>query len=94
MPFVKGNPGGPGRPRRPVEEKRLKELRKVVTSAEWLEILGVVLRLAKRGEKWAIEFLASYLIGKPAQSIDLSTPSEIRLKVVYDEPDHNDTPTA
>lgn len=83
MPFQKGNKLSPGRPRRSIEEKRLKELRRKVTTAEWNEIIDKVIALAKRGEKWAVEFLAGYLIGKPAQTVDVGFDNKLEIVVTH-----------
>lgn len=74
--FIKGQTGNPkGRPRRAIEERYLRRLRRAVNSEEWDAILEKVKSEAKKGEKWAVEFLAHYLIGKPTEYVNADVTS-------------------
>ena len=79
--FIKGNKASPGRKPKAVEEKYLKILLRSVSQNKWRAIISKVVLLAERGEGWAVEFLADRIIGKPAQSLDITTKGE-SIKVV------------
>ena len=74
--FIKGNKASPGRKPRAVEEKYLEILVKSVPQKKWRAIIAKVTVLAERGERWAVEFLADRIIGKPKQSVDVTTDGE------------------
>lgn len=72
--FVPGNGGGPGRPKRIVEEKYLKKLSSRVTIGDWQDIVDKAIEQAKDGDRWARDFLAGYLLGRPVQRSEVSGP--------------------
>jgi hypothetical protein len=69
--FVEGNPGGPGRPRRAVEREYLAAISDAVPLNLWRGIVLNVVGCAEDGERWAIEWLAKYLLGEP-QGVSLT----------------------
>jgi len=64
--FAEGNPGGPGRPPRPIEREYLAVLSDAVPLARWRKIVDQVADFAEKGERWAVEWIAKYLLGEPA----------------------------
>lgn len=64
--FAKGNPGGPGNPfARRVAELR-KEMLASITDRDIREIIGALLKSAKRGDLGAAKLVLSYCIGQPS----------------------------
>ena len=82
--FKQGNPGGPGRPSRASEEKYLKAVVRAMPQKDWKTILEKVKALAMRGERWAVEFYADRIMGKPAQAIDVTSNGESIKTVGFD----------
>jgi hypothetical protein len=72
--FRKGNPGG-GRRRVVDEERYLSVLRRTVTESDWAAIVKKAIDQAKRGDSTARAFLASYLIGKPTEYVNVDATS-------------------
>lgn len=68
--FAEGNGGGPGRSPKKREERFLEITRSKVTFKDWGEIIEKAVEQAKRGNPIARKFLADYLIGPPAQTIN------------------------
>jgi hypothetical protein len=64
--FLPGHPGGPGRPRRAVEADYLAMLSETVPLDRWRAIVGRAVEDAEKGDAKAREWLAAYLVGKPA----------------------------
>jgi len=83
--FKKGNPGGPGRPKRSAEEKYLQAVVRSMPQKDWKEILEKVKTLAMRGERWAVEFYADRLMGKPAQPVNAEHSGEVTIRIVRDD---------
>ncbi len=72
--FLPGVPGSsPGRPRRAVEEKYHEILVGKVSEADWQAIIERAVTEAKAGDRDARNFLANYLLGKPRESLDLTS---------------------
>ena len=69
--FTDGNPGGPGRPRRAVEREYLAAMSDAVPPDLWQKIVLRAVGCAEVGERWAIEWLAKYLLGEP-QGVSLT----------------------
>lgn len=83
MTFKPGQSGNPaGRKPRPVEEKYLKAVIKSMPANDWALVLEQVKRLALRGERWAVEFYADRLIGKPTNPIEVTGEIEFGVKPV------------
>lgn len=64
--FEPGNSGGPGRPKRAVEKEYLAVISETCSVEEWRAIVELAVKQAKNGQEKAREWLASYLVGKPA----------------------------
>jgi hypothetical protein len=43
---------------------------------DWKVVLEKVKQLAMRGERWAVEFYADRLMGKPKQAVDVTSGGE------------------
>lgn len=95
MPFKPGQSGNPkGRSKRPVEEAYLKAVVKSMPKARWSKVLDRVGLLAERGERWAVEFYADRIMGKPVQPVNTDHSGEITFNVNYaDELSDNPTET-
>lgn len=74
QPGQSGNPSG--RKPRAHEERFLKVLVKVMPAKRWAIVMEKVALLAERGEKWAVEYYANYMMGKPRESVDITTDGE------------------
>jgi hypothetical protein len=77
--FLPGNKFAKGRPPKKYEIELYESFNKVVTKEDWEEIIRIAVKQAKRGDKWARDFLADRVLGKPMQSIDIHA--------IADEPD-------
>ena len=64
--FVKGNPGGPGRKPRATEAAYLATLAEVCDEEVWRGICARAVQDALNGDRAAREWVAGYLLGKPA----------------------------
>ena len=64
--FLPGHPGGPGRPRRAVEADYLAALSDAVPPEAWKRIVARAVEDGEKGDAKARDWLAAYLIGKPA----------------------------
>jgi len=85
MTFVKGQSGNPkGRNSRPVEEKYLKQVVRTMPQKDWKQVLEKVKALALRGERWAVEFYADRILGKPTQAMDVTSNGETIHAVGFD----------
>lgn len=69
--FAPGNPGGPGRPSKAREAAYLAVIREVATLDDFAKVVVTALLNAQKGDGQARDWLSSYLIGKPAQAIDI-----------------------
>lgn len=95
-----GNKGG--RPRRAVEERYLSGLTEAISDSEWNRIIRKAVSQALQGDRYAREWLANYLIGRPTQyeniQVDQTDPladllSDIQAALAggdRDEPDEPD----
>ena len=81
--FAKGNPGSPGRKPRAVEEAYLKAIVRAMPQKDWRVVLEKVKQLAMRGERWAVEFYADRLMGKPVQAVTAEHSGDVRFVVEY-----------
>ncbi len=63
--FAPGNPGGPGRPRRETERDYIRALAEAVSVDTWKAIVETAVRDAGQGDRYAREWLSSYLMGRP-----------------------------
>ena len=87
MPFIKGQSGNPkGRNPRPAEEAYLKAVVKAMPKTRWASVLNRVATLAERGERWAVEFYADRIMGKPIQQVEASHTGEQKIIVEYVNP--------
>lgn len=82
--FTPGNPGGPGRPNRKTERAYLERLTKKLTMSKWNQICDKAIAQAIEGDKYAREWIANYLIGKPAQILELQTSDTALLARLID----------
>ena len=81
MPFKKGQSGNPGG--RPAHQtKYLNSLVRLVKVADWKAIVTKAITQAKNGDKTARQWLAEYVIGKPAQALDITTGGD-KLTIEY-----------
>lgn len=70
--FVKGHSGNPRG--RPIDQyKYLRKMGAAVSAREWREIIRKAVEQAKRGDPRAREWLAHYLMGKPLQTVDITS---------------------
>lgn len=74
--FTKGHPGGPGRPKREVEQAYLNTTIGAVSEKEWHAIVKAMVKEAKTGNVQAATWLGNYLMGKPQESIDVTSNGE------------------
>lgn len=81
--FIKGNKASPGRKPKPIEEKYLQILIRSVPQNKWRAIIAKVVVLAERGERWAVEFLADRIIGKPVQPVNAEHSGDVTFVVQY-----------
>jgi len=70
--FTKGNPGGPGNRHATMARKYKAEIYRCISPADLAKQAHKVKRIAESGERWAIELCWSYLLGKPAQAVNIS----------------------
>ena len=89
--FLPGAPGGPGRPPAAKEERYYQLTREAVTENDWLAIVTTTIERAKKGDRWAREWLGNYLLGRPVQRVDASIVDQ-SLQILYvndwrDDPD-------
>jgi len=85
MTFKPGQSGNPaGRKPRPIEEKYLKAVAKSMPAKDWALVLEQVKRLALRGERWAVEFYADRLMGKPVNTTQITGENGDLLKVIFE----------
>lgn len=74
--FIKGHEPykqSPGRPKRKTEEKYLRAFRRTVKAKDLREILRVVMARARSGDASAARLILEYAMGKPAQSVDVTS---------------------
>lgn len=83
--FKPGNAGGPGRPKKTDLERNALELaRAAVSDADLKAIITAQVTRAKRGDTQAAKLVLSYVIGLPAQDVNMNQTGEVR--VVWDYP--------
>ena len=82
--FAKGNGGGPGRPKKAREEKYLDILLSIITPDEWAKVCSVALSRAKAGDSRAREWLANYIVGKPVEKREISSPEGEGLRILVE----------
>jgi hypothetical protein len=72
--FVKGNDVGKtgGRPKRVTERRYLEVMMNTVTEQHWEAITRRAIIDAAQGDSYARTWLSLYLIGKPAQTLNLN----------------------
>lgn len=77
--FAAGNTAaaGHGRPPRAIEEDYLRRLRVIVTPERWDKIITEVVERAEAGERWAVEFLATRLLGAASLNIKQEITSAV-----------------
>lgn len=75
--FVKGQTGNPkGRPKRRTEEEYLDATISRVALKDWREIVDKAVQQAKRGDSRARAWLSDYVLGPPAQRLQVSGPDD------------------
>lgn len=89
--FLPGWEGGPGRAPAKKEERYYQLTREAVTEDDWLAIVHTTIIRAKKGDRWAREWLGNYLLGRPVQRVDASIVDQ-SLQILYvndwrDDPD-------
>ena len=84
-----GNKGG-GRLPKTREEKYYEITMKSCPLKDWRAIMKKVVEMAKRGDKFAIKFLADYLIGTPEQNLNLHGQTALDVILHYVEEDKLD----
>lgn len=83
--FIRGNPGGPGRPCRVVEADYLAALTAICTLEKWERIVRRAVNDAIKGNGYARQWLAEYIIGKPVTTIDLRASEQVLLAEVLEK---------
>ena len=92
MPFKPGQSGNPnGRPTKPIEERSLDEFKKRFGNGNFAVVLEPLAKQVQKGNVRAIELVFEYLLGKPAQSIDLQSAGELKVTVEYKRADDTTT---
>ena len=87
--FLKGAHGNPkGRPKKEVEDTYLQAFRDGVSPDDWNAIISRAVSDAKRGDRYARQFVADYLIG-PAKLIAEIT-AVVNIGTVEVEKDYGD----
>jgi len=66
--FAPGNPGGPGRPRRATERAYMAAISEACPPDTWAQIVAKAVEDATAGDRFAREWLASFLVGNPEGS--------------------------
>jgi hypothetical protein len=80
-PGQSGNPNG--RPCKTVEQEALDKFRAHFRNGNFETILTALQKQANKGNVRAIQLVFDYLVGKPAQAIDLQSSGEIKVTVEY-----------
>jgi hypothetical protein len=70
--FLAGNSGGPGRPRRVIETDYLTALSEAVSLDAWCAVVGKALEQAQSGDAKAREWLSTYLLPRPGDTMQLT----------------------
>jgi len=70
--FGSGNSYGKGRPARAAEQDYLSALSEICTAERWKSIIERAITDAEQGEAKARMFLASYLMGRPVQRMQVN----------------------
>ena len=81
-PGTSGNPNG--RPKKDREEQYHAILLSVVTPASWKRICVKAVEQAEKGDRYAREFIADYLIGPPVQKQEHTGLEGGPLRIVYE----------
>ena len=76
--YKKGQPSAnpKGRPKKRTEEQYLHATIAKVTLSDWHEVISKAVEDAKKGDRDARKFLASYLIGNPQSHTDHTTQGD------------------
>lgn len=80
--FSNGNTFGKGRPSRSLEQEYLQTLSNACTLERWKSIIERAITDAEQGDAKARMFLASYLIGRPVQRLQVN--EELNLEELAD----------
>jgi hypothetical protein len=91
--FVSGHPGGPGRPPKTAEQASLDKFRSYFRNGNLEDVIEAHLRQCKKGNIAAIKLAYEYLIGSPAQTVDLNAVIT-RIVVEHVRSDNPDTGAA
>jgi hypothetical protein len=93
--FAKGHSGNPGgRAKNDYSERRIRQMQRLVTAADWEKIVLTAVARAKAGESTARQWISDYLLGKPIQRTEIGnlgdSPFTIALtEVVVEMPDES-----
>jgi len=82
--FSSGNHLGPGRPRRAVESAYLDTLVGQIPLGQWEQVVEKALKNALAGDHRARVWLTEYLMGKPAQVLELKGQEVMALSQVLE----------
>lgn len=83
--FIKGHTGNPnGRMPKTREIKFYDLTVSAVSEANWIDIVKSAVKLAVRGDAQARKWLADYLVGIPAQKMELTGDVPVVIQVIYD----------
>jgi hypothetical protein len=82
--FSSGNQIGPGRPRRDVEAAYLDTLVGQIPLSQWQQVVEKALKNALAGDHRARIWLTDYLLGKPAQILELKSQEVMALSKVLE----------
>ena len=74
--FVKGNPGGPGNPHAPQVARLRSAMLGAVTEDDIRQIVANLVRQAKSGNWWAVEFLFDRCLGRPVKRTEWTVGTE------------------
>lgn len=81
--FVKGNPGNPnGRPTKEREMQYRDVLVTAVSITDWNDIIQKAVKQAKQGDGSARKWLSDYLVGIPAQKMELANADNSPFELV------------
>lgn len=61
----------PGRPAMPIEVKRAQRYNEQLTDQDWDTVVTTLFDKAREGQRWAIELVLAYGMGRPKQILEM-----------------------
>lgn len=75
--FAEGNSGGPGRPKRATETAYMSVVMQECDFDAWREIVAKAVQDAQAGDRYARQWLTTYLLGEPSPRHFAPRPSRV-----------------